>query len=118
MRLLSQREAGKVKGGLSLDTREAILRGGGRGPALIPGKSEQSLLLKAVRRGDDDIELPPMESDRLTSAQIAPLLHATVATLAAEIAALPDELLRWHPAPDEWCVKDVDRKSTRLNSSH
>ena len=43
----------------------------------------------------------------LTSAEVAPLLRATTATLAVETAALPDALLRWHPGPDEWCVKDV-----------
>jgi hypothetical protein len=43
----------------------------------------------------------------LTPAEVAPLLRATIATLAAETAALPDALVRWHPGPDEWCVKDV-----------
>jgi hypothetical protein len=43
----------------------------------------------------------------LTPAEVAPLLRATTATLAAETAASSDALLRWHPAPDEWCVKDV-----------
>jgi hypothetical protein len=43
----------------------------------------------------------------LTSAEVARLLPATVTTLRAELAALPDRVLAWHPAPDEWCVKEV-----------
>lgn len=43
----------------------------------------------------------------LTPADVAPLLPATVAALRAEIAALPDRLLAWHPAPGEWCVKEI-----------
>lgn len=35
-------------GGLTLDSRAAIVRGGGTGPAVIPGKPEQSLLIQAV----------------------------------------------------------------------
>jgi hypothetical protein len=34
-------------------------------------------------------------------------LQATVATLAAEVEALSAEALAWHPAPGEWCAKDV-----------
>jgi hypothetical protein len=43
----------------------------------------------------------------LSPAEVAALLPATVALLRAELAALPDRLLAWHPAPGEWCVKDV-----------
>ncbi len=35
-------------GGLRLDSREAMLKGGGRGPAIVPGDPEASLLLQAV----------------------------------------------------------------------
>ena len=37
----------------------------------------------------------------------AAMLRASAAALAAEVRALPDPILRWHPAPGEWCVKDV-----------
>src|SRR6185295_9828250 len=39
----------KVKGGLLLDTREGLLKGGDTGPAMIPGDPEKSLLIKSVR---------------------------------------------------------------------
>jgi hypothetical protein len=43
----------------------------------------------------------------LAPADVAALLPATVALLRVEIAALPERVLAWHPAPGEWCVKDV-----------
>jgi hypothetical protein len=43
----------------------------------------------------------------LTPAAVAPLLRATLATLTAEVDALAPEALAWHPAPGEWCVKEV-----------
>jgi DinB superfamily len=43
----------------------------------------------------------------LTPAEIAQFLRATTLTLAAELAAVPPRALAWHPAPGEWCAKDV-----------
>ena len=44
---------------------------------------------------------------RLTPPEIAQFLRATVTALAAELSALPPRALAWHPAPGEWCVKEV-----------
>ena len=49
----------KEKGGLKLDSREAILKGGDSGPALVPGKPKESLLLTAVRHVDEELQMPP-----------------------------------------------------------
>ena len=43
----------------------------------------------------------------LAPAAIAPLLRPTMATLTAEVEALSAAALAWHPAPGEWCVKEV-----------
>jgi hypothetical protein len=43
----------------------------------------------------------------VTPAAVAPILRATIATLTAEVDALSAEALLWHPAPGEWCVKEV-----------
>src|SRR5262245_49693529 len=51
--------ATKPKGGLLMDSRDALLRGGDSGPALVPGKPEESLLLKAIRYSDDALRMPP-----------------------------------------------------------
>ena len=47
----------KKKGGLRLDSREATRAGGDGGPAVIPGKPDESPLIKAVRF--EDLEMPP-----------------------------------------------------------
>ena len=66
-------EATKVKGGLLLDTREATLKGGDSGPALVPGDAEKSLLIKAVRYTDPDLQMPP-KGEKLSDAQVADLV--------------------------------------------
>ena len=48
----------KPKGGLRLDSRQAMLRGGDTGPAVVPGKSGESLLVQAIRH-EDGLEMPP-----------------------------------------------------------
>ena len=50
--------AEKVKGSLLLDTREALLKGGESGPVIVPGDPDASLLIKAVRYTDPDLQMP------------------------------------------------------------
>ena len=52
-------ESGKMKNGLTLDSRAGWSEGGDAGPALVPGKPDGSLLIKAVRRVDADTAMPP-----------------------------------------------------------
>ena len=56
-------------GGLRLDSREGIEKGGSRGPAVVGGKPEQSLLIRAVRQADDKLRMPP--AGKLKDAEIA-----------------------------------------------
>ncbi len=51
-------KADKLKGGLRLDARPEVLRGGDSGPALVPGKSAESLLMEAVQW--KSLEMPPV----------------------------------------------------------
>src|SRR5262245_31369776 len=44
-------------GGLRLDSREAMLRGGKSGPAIVPGDPEKSLLVIAIRQ-TGDLKMP------------------------------------------------------------
>ncbi|MDP3071073.1 MAG: PSD1 and planctomycete cytochrome C domain-containing protein [Opitutaceae bacterium] len=52
------RTGGKMKAGLALDHRAALLKGGDTGPAIIPGDPKQSLLLQAIRHEHDDLAMP------------------------------------------------------------
>ena len=60
----------KHKGGLRLDTATGWQTGGDSGPAIMPGKPDASLLLKAVRYTDRDLKMPPDKKlpDALVSA--------------------------------------------------
>jgi mono/diheme cytochrome c family protein len=60
----------KIKGGLVLDSLDGLLTGGDSGPAIVPGDVEKSLLIKAVRYTDPDLQMPPKDK-RLSAEQIA-----------------------------------------------
>ncbi|MEO6741542.1 MAG: PSD1 and planctomycete cytochrome C domain-containing protein [Chthoniobacteraceae bacterium] len=67
-------DAGKSKGGLTLDSRDAILKGGETGPAVVPGDATKSLLIKAINYGDPDLQMPPSSTGgKLSDVQIADL---------------------------------------------
>jgi len=59
--------AKKVRGGLRLDTRAAVLAGGDSGPAIVPGKPEESMILEALRH--EGLAMPP--KSKLPDAVIA-----------------------------------------------
>jgi mono/diheme cytochrome c family protein len=46
-------------GGLQLDSREGLLKGGDSGPAIVLGDPDNSLLIQAVRRTHERIKMPP-----------------------------------------------------------
>ena len=51
------REKKKLQANLLLDSQEGLLNGGDSGPALVKGKSAESLLIKALKY--EDFEMPP-----------------------------------------------------------
>ena len=61
------------RGGLDITSRETLLKGGGSGPAVVPGDPDKSLLIKAVSYTDADLKMPPKH--KLTDDQIADLKH-------------------------------------------
>ena len=67
---------GKFKAGLSLETREAVLRGGEGGPAVFVGKSEESPLIELVAGIEPELRMP-LKGDPL-SAQEVGLLRAWI----------------------------------------
>ena len=91
------RDAEKVKGGLHLDTRDGWVRGGDSGPALIPGKPEESLLVKAIRY-KVDAGMPP--KSKLPE---------------AEIRILVEWIRRGAPDPRKGSVPKAKKKQTGLS---
>lgn len=50
----------RLQGGLLLDSREGMLKGGNSGqPAIKPGDPDSSLLIKAIRYRDPKLQMPP-----------------------------------------------------------
>ncbi|MDB6154628.1 MAG: hypothetical protein JWL90_3081 [Chthoniobacteraceae bacterium] len=63
--------AEKQKAELRLDSRAALLKGGDNGPVAVPGKPDESSLIKSIRhQGDSKM---PEKSDKLPEEQIAAL---------------------------------------------
>ena len=64
-------DPGKIKGDLSLLTRDEMLQGGEESDhVLVPGSAEESDLFIAVTWQNPDLEMPPKKNDRLTDEQI------------------------------------------------
>jgi hypothetical protein len=60
--------ADKQKGGLRLDSKQAMLRGGVSGPAVVPSKPGESLLLQALEQ-QGELKMPP--DDKLAAETVA-----------------------------------------------
>src|SRR5438876_7990323 len=58
-------------GGLEMSGREAILKGGKSGPAIVPGEPDKSLLVQAVAQTHERLKMPPQ--GKLAEAEIADL---------------------------------------------
>jgi hypothetical protein len=59
----------KLKGGLRLDSREGVMRGGEDGPVISPDDPSKSRLLEAVNYRDANLQMPP--KGKLSDKQIA-----------------------------------------------
>ena len=66
--------AGQMEGNLALDWKSGWATGGDRGPAILPGSPDESLLIRAVRHVDADLKMP---DDKLPEEEIA-ILEAWV----------------------------------------
>jgi hypothetical protein len=47
-----------AQGGLRLDSREGLLKGGKRGPSIVAGDPDKSILIKAVLQTDAELKMP------------------------------------------------------------
>ena len=60
---------GMLMGKLQLDTREGVQQGGSRGPAVVPGQPDQSMLIEALTYTNRNLQMPP--GGRLSDSVIA-----------------------------------------------
>jgi len=61
-----------AEGGLRIDSRQSLRRGGSSGPAIVPGDAEASLIFMAITHEDPDQKMPPKQP-RLAPGVIADL---------------------------------------------
>ena len=96
--------ANKLKGGLRLDTQGGTRAGGDTGPAVVPGKVDASLLIKALRQ--DQFEMPP--KGKLPDAVIADFVKwiemGAPDPRTKEVAVHPKPAVT---AGDHWAFKPV-----------
>ena len=121
-------EADKLKAGLALDARAALLKGGDSGAAVVLGKPEESLLIKSLRHEDPDLKMPPEKhGGKLSEAVIAnfvewvkrgaPMPEGQAVAVAQKMEARMDhwafQPVKDSPAPavksTSWPRTEVDR---------
>jgi len=93
-------------GGLRVDSRDALLKGGRSGPAIVPGDADKSLLIQAIRQTSEKLKMPkgghlrPEEIDALaewvkagaqwpSSANASTSRESAFATAAKPAATVP-----------------------------
>ncbi len=88
-----------TEGDLILENIEAILKGGGTGPAVVPEKPDESLILKLASRGEEPV-MPPMPNDRqakeLTPKQLG-IIRQWIVEGAKAGAATTSKSMNWQP---------------------
>ena len=81
-------EGEKLQSGLDLRLRRLMVKGGETGPAIVPGKPEESLLLTYLREG----EMPPAEIEkRVTASEIA-MIERWISSGANTAGAEPEQV--------------------------
>ncbi|MBI1916217.1 MAG: DUF1549 domain-containing protein [Planctomycetes bacterium] len=102
-------QAKSPKGGLLLDSRDSLRKGGDTGPAVVPGKPGESLLIKAVRYTDELLRMPP--KGKLSAAVVADLEHwvAIGAPDPRTTAAAVKGAIDWDVARKHWAFQPIQR---------
>jgi hypothetical protein len=83
------------KGGLRLDTAAAAVKGGGRGPAIVAGKSRESLLVAAIEGTHAELPRMPYKRAPLDSAEIARIKAWIDAGAASPASEQPSSDVHW-----------------------
>jgi Protein of unknown function (DUF1553)/Protein of unknown function (DUF1549)/Planctomycete cytochrome C len=94
------------KGGLRLDSREAMLKGGESGPAVVPGKPTDGLLLKAIRQVEDAPKMPP-KGPKLPATIVADFEAWIAAGAPVPTANQKIGSINWATARKHWAFQPV-----------
>src|SRR5882672_2605084 len=102
-------QAEKVRGSLLLDSKEGVLKGGETGPAIVPGDPDKSLLIKAVRYTDPDLQMPP-KGNKLGDEQISDLV-TWVKVGAPDPRTATAAQLAWKDTKTHWAWQKLTNPS-------
>ena len=100
----------KIKGGLVLDSRAGMQKGGDTGPAITPGDPEASLLIQAIRHTDAELAMPKKKLPESVIADLEawvkmgapdPRTEDTVAAAQAKSA------IDWNKAREWWSFRPL-----------
>ncbi len=111
-------EAKKTQGGLLLDSREYMRAGGDSGPAVVPGKPEQSLILDALRY--QSFEMPPSgKLDETVIAKFEQWIKGGAVDPRESIAPASTPLqVDWDEATQHWAFQPIkDAVATEISSA-
>jgi hypothetical protein len=107
-------EKGKNKGELTLDTRDGIRAGGTRGPAVVPGKPDESILIQAIRQ-TGQLHMPPDSRGGILPDDVIADFEKWVkdgaadprdsAKIAAVQRAKPEKPIDWAKAREFWAFQ-------------
>jgi len=107
-------QAKKLKGGLLVDSIEGLLKGGETGPAVVPEKPDESLLIQAIRYDDELTRMPPkgkLPADTIATLEQwvkegaqGPLGQTTVARAAPGSKPLG---IDWTAARKHWAYQPI-----------
>src|SRR5688572_30709995 len=101
----------KVKqSGLDLSGRDMALRGGDRGPAIVPGNSKESFLYRAVAHSVKPHM--PFQSPRLEDSELAVIAEWIDAGAPWEITKPNPETAQQAPKQDHWAFRQPQRVSS------
>jgi hypothetical protein len=99
-------KSAKVKGGLVLDSRDGLRRGGSSGPALVPGRPDESLLIQAVNH--QGMKMPP--KGKLPDEVIADLAHwVKIGAPDPRTSQTPSEGRNASAKIDLWSLRPIQR---------
>jgi len=97
--------SGTMEGGLTLDLRSGWATGGDRGPAIVPGNVDGSLLVRAIRHEDPDLQMP---EEKLPDSEIAILTDWIARGAFDPRTSKPAESLA-EGATDWWSLRPLVR---------
>jgi mono/diheme cytochrome c family protein len=103
--------------GLRLDSRDALLKGGRSGPALVPGDPDRSLIIQAVRQTSEKLKMPKggrLRPDEITALTEwvragAPWFNAAAAVATAATAVADKSASPTAPAAPAYVIKPEQR---------